>query len=987
MANLYPSVYTRYALRSCLALLSILLFGPLQAQLQGKYTIGGNAPDYATINAAVADLDSAGVAGPVTFELRSGNYFEQVELTAVSGASATNTITFRAESGRAEDVTIRYSARSVTKNYVLQCNGAKHVRLESLTVVATGGIYARAVTVVGEVRDLVLDGNQIVAPVTNLLITEQVALYLDPESASNIHIRNNGIYGGSSGIYFMGNLSAKASDIQLAGNVLQEFSFAGVRLQYLSGGTFTGNRIIGKQGGDSRYGLYVNDWDGTSSAPILVANNFISLPGDGLHAVYIANSDNFDFHYNSLLQAKAGTPFAAVNIGYVSAFNNIFRAATAPAVSVRYAASVDMQYNNLFSTGPDLVEWEDKFVPDLTSWYDKAGQGRYSVSVDPQFASPTDLHAGNPALAGAGTTLPGLTTDIDGEERNDPPSIGADEFTIIDDTDDDGIADNEDNCPETFNPDQADRDGNGVGDACDQPADDTQSEFWLEAECAAVGKRWKVTPDGEASNQGYVSAPGGRSLTTPPADEAENRLRFTVDRAVAGSYFLHLRIFTPDRGADSFWVRINDGSWVMWNNINGNRKFSWATLPATLQLTSGSNTLDIAFREGGAMLDKVFLSGENTVPTGFGEPASNCADLANQPPTAIATASVSQGIAPLTVLLDGSASYDTDGEIVRYDWSWAGGTASGATPTVSLGVGNYTIALQVTDDEGKASTTTVAVRVVAPDQPPSDGPFSFEAECSTRHADWRLSEDAAASGKQFVSYAGCRCGDHPSDQPTDRYLNYTFLTSGAETYYLYLLLDAPDVGRNSLWIRMDEGEWIKVWREENGSALLTNGFEWRRVTDGADPVSFNLAPGEHTITVAPREPGTKLDKLILSTTEEAPVGTGAPAEDCFSTLAQRVKSLATEEVLPSHAASFTETMLSVFPNPTVDYLIVELTDGYTGKVDLTIVDGLGRRVRQMTYNKEGQVLRTELPVGDLSPGVYYLQLRGKYQTVERFVKR
>ncbi len=35
------------------------------------------------------------------------------------------------------------------------------------------------------------------------------------------------------------------------------------------------------------------------------------------------------------------------------------------------------------------------------------------------------------------------------------------------DTDEDGVADCDDNCPESFNPDQADADGDGIGDACD----------------------------------------------------------------------------------------------------------------------------------------------------------------------------------------------------------------------------------------------------------------------------------------------------------------------------------------------------------------------------------------------------------------------------------------------------------------------------------------------------------------------------------------
>lgn len=44
---------------------------------------------------------------------------------------------------------------------------------------------------------------------------------------------------------------------------------------------------------------------------------------------------------------------------------------------------------------------------------------------------------------------------------------GKDATTAIVDTDGDGIADSEDNCPEISNPDQLDSNGNGVGDACE----------------------------------------------------------------------------------------------------------------------------------------------------------------------------------------------------------------------------------------------------------------------------------------------------------------------------------------------------------------------------------------------------------------------------------------------------------------------------------------------------------------------------------------
>ena len=47
----------------------------------------------------------------------------------------------------------------------------------------------------------------------------------------------------------------------------------------------------------------------------------------------------------------------------------------------------------------------------------------------------------------------------------------SDEADIAGDSDADGRGDACDNCPTTYNPDQADSDGGGVGDACDSPVD------------------------------------------------------------------------------------------------------------------------------------------------------------------------------------------------------------------------------------------------------------------------------------------------------------------------------------------------------------------------------------------------------------------------------------------------------------------------------------------------------------------------------------
>jgi parallel beta-helix repeat protein len=64
------------------------------------------------------------------------------------------------------------------------------------------------------------------------------------------------------------------------------------------------------------------------------------------------------------------------------------------------------------------------------------------------------------------------------------------------------------------------------------------------------------------------------------------------------------------------------------------------------------------------------------------------------------------------VTLDGTASFDSDGEIVSYVWT-EGATqiATGANPTVTLSEGTHTLTLTVTDNGGLTASDTVTVTV------------------------------------------------------------------------------------------------------------------------------------------------------------------------------------------------------------------------------------------------------------------------------------
>jgi subtilisin len=119
----------------------------------------------------------------------------------------------------------------------------------------------------------------------------------------------------------------------------------------------------------------------------------------------------------------------------------------------------------------------------------------------------------------------------------------------------------------------------------------------------------------------------------------------------------------------------------------------------------------------------------------------------NQPPVARAgsdqTAGDPDGNGVATVSLDGSASSDDDGSIVSYVWSENGTTlATGSTASVTLGVGNHTILLTVTDNDGATGSNSVNIRVNANQPPAADA-----------GADQSVT-DTNGNGSEAISLAG-----------------------------------------------------------------------------------------------------------------------------------------------------------------------------------------------------------------------------------------
>ena len=433
-----------------------------------------------------------------------------------------------------------------------------------------------------------------------------------------------------------------------------------------------------------------------------------------------------------------------------------------------------------------------------------------------------------------------------------------------------------------------------------------QTTFWLEAECATVGSAWTTLQAGPVSGGQSVVVRARSATAAPPADLPENRVRFTLRQAQAGSYGLFARIDAPDNGSDSYWVRINEGPWVEWaGGIRQGAGYQWNRYPGgPVDLRTGTNFVDFAFREAGTALDKLHLNQTGNLPEGFGSVATNCRPV------------------------------------------------------------------------GEAETR-----------------FALEAECAAqRGTGWRPVTSPLASGGKYAVFIGPNGLDVPTAAVPDRSLAFSIDVTRAATYYGFLRLDAPNPGSNSLWLRIDGGDWIKVNQEIGGTPLSTDGFAWRTVTDEGLPVSFALGVGPHTITVVNRESGTRLDNLYLSTAPLLPDGLGLPATNCSTPppapAPPPVVDFPGGPLGPASSLPAAVEDLSVYPNPTRTTLTLERSSEYVGTVTVRITDFTGRQLRQLRFDKSGEQFTQSLDLQELPAGMYRLHvMEGRQFTTLPFVKQ
>jgi hypothetical protein len=106
-------------------------------------------------------------------------------------------------------------------------------------------------------------------------------------------------------------------------------------------------------------------------------------------------------------------------------------------------------------------------------------------------------------------------------------------------------------------------------------------------------------------------------------DDYEVRFACPLEAPKPGSYWLWGRASAPSASTDSFYVRVDNGNWITWNNLaSSGSDWHWERVvnsnagnaPVVMNFgTFGNHTLEIRYREGGAKIDRFFMAKDANV--------------------------------------------------------------------------------------------------------------------------------------------------------------------------------------------------------------------------------------------------------------------------------------------------------------------------------------------------------------------------------------
>lgn len=451
----------------------VIIYG---GPMGGIYDIGGGDMDYATFGDAIQSVYIRGVFEEVIFDVYAGTYNENVILTnPIPGASFLDRVTFRAHPSPVRDV-VTVTSNASTPVVIDSCD---YVTFDGIDVTCTGN--ANVGYYVDDDADYVTIRNSVITcrdstetAVRGIVVTRDRCDYVTIDNctitgalygimtfdggssneSSFLEIKNCTVRGANYCIFLDNTPSARCHHNDLKPGTSESYDAQGVLVESQTAGdsVFVYNNVIHDLNRTNRSsttdlsGIYARP--GTGNGETYIFNNMIyglditdpRLKGPvngifcGAGTIHIYHNSIFfgDIAHDSL------GPVSGVKMESASSnvlmYNNVIKIAhhdTAYAVYQVAANNLLANWNCYYGTGAlyNTGNSVGSVYATLFDWQVTGYDGN-SVSGEPGFLSATDLHI-DPMVTlvdNVGLYLDEVSTDFDGEARNNPPDMGADEY-------------------------------------------------------------------------------------------------------------------------------------------------------------------------------------------------------------------------------------------------------------------------------------------------------------------------------------------------------------------------------------------------------------------------------------------------------------------------------------------------------------------------------------------------------------------------------
>lgn len=418
----------------------LLLTGSLSAQLNGTYTVGPTGT-YTTLAAAITALQTVGVNGPVFMDLESGTHIGNWTLTAIAGASAVNTVTFRSQA--LDSMAVRlYQGVS---GPVLTLNGCAHVSFRHMEI---QGTHNEAV---------MLNGTLLNVALTNNIFSQSASLYTNVRGVLNggggLVLHQNRFVGGTQGVQL--SCTGGTTDISVSGSTFSAYSNTAININAAVVVNVERNRFIGTTGsirpmnvqlGGGPLRIVKNLISGSSSTTmvqvigtnsptesVVLENNMVqntALLGGIM--VLVQSVPAVQIVHNSIRSTQARVPLGMTGVSNASVLANILMTGNANTLMANGIGALNMDQNVLYNSQPNVANCNGTNY----SWaaWQGAGYDVGGVFADPQFVGVANLHIQATSPAVGLCSSPALVADDhDGDLRGTGttlyPDAGADERT------------------------------------------------------------------------------------------------------------------------------------------------------------------------------------------------------------------------------------------------------------------------------------------------------------------------------------------------------------------------------------------------------------------------------------------------------------------------------------------------------------------------------------------------------------------------------